>query len=163
MYNLSKRMKYMSLIQENVKVIGQLNVQLIDLNGHIKQNLLIPNLVVASGKNYIASRMKDTGQPVQMSHMAVGTSTTAANTADTLLGAEIARVALATAGGTVANNVVTYNATFLPGTGTGAITEAGIFNVVTANTVTMLCRTVFAVVNKGADDTMSITWTVTIS
>jgi hypothetical protein len=79
------------------------------------------------------------------------------------LGAEIARVALATAGGTVSNNVVTYNATFNPGTGTGAITEAGIFNSGTANTVTMLCRTVFAVVNKGADDTMSITWTVTIS
>ena len=153
----------MSLILENVKVIGQLNIQLIDLNGHIKQNLLIPNLVVNSGKNYIASRMKDTGQPVQMSHMAVGTSSTAAANTDTLLVAEIARVALTTAGGTVANNVVTYGATFSPGTGTGAITEAGIFNVVTANTATMLCRTVFAVVNKGADDTMSITWTVTIS
>lgn len=153
----------MSLIQENVKVTGQLNIQLMDLNGHIKQDLLIPNLVVTSGKNFIAARMKDTGSPAQMSHMAVGTGTTAATTADTLLGAEIARVALATAGGTVATNVVTHIATFNPGTGTGAITEAGIFNSGTANTVTMLCRTVFAVVNKGADDTMSITWTVTIS
>jgi hypothetical protein len=156
-------MKYMSLIQENVKVIGQLNIQLIDLNGHIKQNLLIPNLVVTSGKNFIAARMKTTGIPDQMSHMAIGTSSTAAAVGDTLLGAEIARVALATAGGTVSTNVVTHNATFSPGTGTGAITEAGIFNIVTANTATMLCRTVFAVVNKGADDTMSITWTVTIS
>jgi hypothetical protein len=152
----------MSLIQESVKVIGELNIQLMDLNGHIKQNLLIPNLVVTSGKNYIAARMKDSG-PVQMSHMAIGTSTTAAAVGDTLLVAEIARVGLTTAGGTVSTNVVTYNATFSPGIGTGAITEAGIFNSGTANTVTMLCRTVFAVVNKGADDTMSITWTVTIS
>lgn len=153
----------MSLIQENVKVTGQLNIQLMDLNGRIKQDLLIPNLVVTSGKNFIAARMKDTGSPAQMSHMAIGTSNTAALVADTLLGAENARVSLTTAGGTVSNNVVTYNATFNPGTGTGAITEAGIFNSGTANTVTMLCRTVFAVVNKGADDTMSITWTVTIS
>jgi hypothetical protein len=27
----------------------------------------------------------------------------------------------------------------------------------------MLCRTVFAVINKGANDTMTITWTITIS
>jgi hypothetical protein len=27
----------------------------------------------------------------------------------------------------------------------------------------MLCRTVFAVVNKGADDAMSITWAITVS
>jgi hypothetical protein len=27
----------------------------------------------------------------------------------------------------------------------------------------MLCRTVFAVINKGASDTMTITWTITIS
>jgi hypothetical protein len=27
----------------------------------------------------------------------------------------------------------------------------------------MLCRTVFAVVNKGADDAMSVTWSITVS
>jgi len=27
----------------------------------------------------------------------------------------------------------------------------------------MLCRTVFAVVNKDADDTMSITWSITLT
>jgi hypothetical protein len=156
-------MKYMSLIQESVKATGELSIQLIGFDGQVKQDLLIPNLVVNTGKNYIAARMKETGRPNEMSHMAVGTTSTAAAVGDTTLGAEIAssRVALTTAGGTVANNIVTYNATFPPGTGTGAITEAGIFNGASANT--MLCRTVFAVVNKGADDTMSITWTVTIS
>lgn len=151
----------MSLIQESVKATGELSIQLIGFDGQVKQNLSIPNLVVNTGKNYIAQRMKETGRPTEMSNMAVGTNTDAAAVANTALGAEIGRVLLATAGGTVANNVVTYNATFLPGTGTGAITEAGIFNANTSGT--MLCRTVFAVVNKGADDTMSITWTVTIS
>ena len=37
----------------------------------------------------------------------------------------------------------------------------GIFN--DDETGTMLCRTVFAVVNKAANDTLSVTWTVTIS
>jgi hypothetical protein len=56
---------------------------------------------------------------------------------------------------------VTFIATVPAGTGTGAITEAGILNAGTAGT--MLCRTVFSVVNKDAGDTLSITWTVTIS
>jgi hypothetical protein len=57
--------------------------------------------------------------------------------------------------------VATYVASFPAGTGTGAVTEAGIFNASSGGT--MLCRTVFSVVNKGADDAMSITWTITVS
>jgi hypothetical protein len=47
------------------------------------------------------------------------------------------------------------------GVGTGAISEAGIFNASSGGT--MLCRTVFPVVNKQASDTIAITWTITIS
>jgi len=42
-----------------------------------------------------------------------------------------------------------------------ALTEAGILNSVTGGT--LLCRTVFAAVNKGANDTLQITWTVSIA
>jgi hypothetical protein len=96
-----------------------------------------------------------------MSNMAIGSGTTAAVVGDTGLESELGRVALTTAGGTVSGAVVTYEATFNAGTGTGAVTEAGILNAGTGGT--MLCRTVFNVVNKGQDDTLSITWTVTIS
>jgi hypothetical protein len=41
------------------------------------------------------------------------------------------------------------------------VVEAAIFNAASAGT--MLCRTTFAVVNKGANDGMSITWTITVS
>ncbi len=54
-----------------------------------------------------------------------------------------------------------YVATFSAGEGTGAVTEAGIFNASTSGT--MLCRTVFSVVNKAAGDTLQVTWTVTFS
>ena len=54
-----------------------------------------------------------------------------------------------------------YVATFPAGTGTGAITEAGILNA--SSSGTLLCRTVFSVINKGAADTLGITWTVTVN
>lgn len=155
----------MSLINELVKATGKLNIEIKGPDGQVKESVYIPNLVVTVGKNYIANRMKDGTsaftQESQMSHMAVGELATGAVVGDTTLADELARVALTTAGGTVAGAVVTYQATFSPGTGTGAIVEAGIFNAASAGT--MLCRTTFAVVNKGVDDTMSITWTVTIS
>ena len=94
-----------------------------------------------------------------MSHMAIGTGSTAAAAGDTALGTESARTALTST--TVTNNEVVYVDTFGAGTGTGAITEAGVFNASSGGT--MLCRTVFSVVNKGADDSMTITWTVTVS
>jgi hypothetical protein len=94
-----------------------------------------------------------------MSHMAVGSGTTAAAGGNTGLGTELGRVALTST--TVTANAVAYVATFGPGTGTGAVTEAGLFNADTAGT--MLCHTVFSVVNKEAGDSMSITWQVTIS
>jgi hypothetical protein len=157
----------MSLIKELVKATGKLNIEIKGPDGKVKESVYIPNLVVTTGKNFIANRMKDTvsgfTQKAQMSHMAVGISNTAPNVADTTLADELARVALTTAGGSVASAVVTYAATFNPGTGTGAIVEAGIFNDDGTPGGDMLCRTTFAVVNKGADDTMSITWTVTIS
>ena len=144
--------------EQFVKATGALQVVLKDEFGNIKEERHIPNLVVTVGKNFIASRMVGTASAV-MSHMAVGTSATAPADANTTLGAEIGRVALASS--TASGNVVTYTANFPAGTGTGALTEAGILNAATNGT--LLCRTVFSVVNKAAADTLSITWNVTIN
>ena len=144
--------------KDSSKVTGSVNVVVRGEDGAVKQEFTVPNLVVDSGLAFIASRMKDTSDAV-MSHMAVGTDNTAADAGDTTLGTEIARVALTSTD--VTDNAVAYVASYPAGTGTGALTEAGIFNDVTAGT--MLCRTVFAVINKGAADSMTVTWTVTIS
>jgi hypothetical protein len=143
---------------ENLKASGSLRVVVTGADGKVKEEREFKNLVVTVGKNFVASRMVGTSSAV-MSHMAIGSDSTPAAAGDTALGSELGRVALA--GASAANNVVTYTATFPAGTGTGAVVEAGIFNAGSAGT--MLCRTVFAVVNKGVDDAMSITWTVTIS
>ena len=143
---------------ENLKASGSLRVVVTGADGKVKEEREFKNLVVTVGKNFVASRMVGTSSAV-MSHMAIGSDNTPAAAGDTALGSELGRVALA--GASAATNVVTYTATFPAGTGTGAVVEAGIFNANTSGT--MLCRTVFAVVNKGIDDAMSITWTVTIS
>lgn len=143
---------------ENLKASGSLRVVVTGADGKVKEEREFKNLVVTVGKNFVASRMVGTSAAV-MSHMAIGSDNTPAAAGDTALGSELGRVALSSA--TAATNVVTYTATFPAGTGTGAVVEAGIFNATPAGT--MLCRTVFAVVNKGIDDAMSITWTVTIS
>ena len=142
----------MSNIQDNLKMKGRLQVS---LNGEVVRD--IDNLVVTSGKNYVADRMKNNSSV--MSHMAIGSGTTAAAAGNTALGTELGRVALTSS--TVSNAVVTYVASFAAGTGTGAVTEAGILTA--ASNGTMLCRTVFSVVNKGSADSMTITWTVTVS
>ena len=107
----------------------------IELNGQIVQE--IDNLVVTAGKVFVASRMKD-ASATAMSHMAVGTNATAAAAGDTALGTESARVTLTST--TASTNTIVYVATFPAGTGTAALTEAGILNA--SSSGTLLCRTV---------------------
>ena len=128
------------MINDDLKLKGRLAIA---INGETVSE--VDNIVVTTGKGYVASRMKD-ATATAMSHMGIGTGSTAA-----------AAFSLST----VNTNEVTYVATFSAGSGTGAITEAGIFNA--SSSGTMLCRTVFSVVNKGASDSMTITWTVTVS
>jgi hypothetical protein len=145
---------------ETLKASGALRVVLTDANGNVKEDVQLKNLVVATGLNYIVSRMKDTSATA-MSHMELGTGTTAANSADTALGAAISGSRTALTSTTVSTNTITYVASFGAGVGTGAVTESGIFNASSAGT--MLCRTVFPVVNKQSGDSMTVTWTVTVS
>jgi hypothetical protein len=146
------------MLHDTIKMTGDLKIVLKDENGQIKHEQEVKNLVVTVGKNFIASRMKDTTDTA-MTHMAVGSGTTAAAVGDTTLGTELGRVSLTST--TVTTNNVAYVATFPAGTGTGAVTEAGLFNA--SSSGTMLCRTVFSVINKGAADTLGITWTVTVN
>jgi len=146
------------MIQDSIKMTGELRITVTNPEGTVTQETVVPNLVVSAGKDFIAERMKD-ATTTAMSHMAIGTGTTAAAAGDTALGTEAGRVSLTST--TVTSNAVAYVATFGAGTGTGAITEAGLFNASSGGD--MLCRTVFSVINKGAADTLGITWTVTVN
>lgn len=151
----------MDQILDNPKMTGMVTIQHLDADGALIQEFTIKNLVVTTGLQHMAARMTTLGQPNQMSHMALGSSSTAPALADSALGAQLGRVALTTAGGTPSSNTVTYTASFPAGTGTGAVVEAGIFNAASAGT--MLCRTVFPVINKNSGDSLAVTWIVTVS
>lgn len=142
---------------EQLKATGRLDIKVFGPDGNIKEEQAVTNLVVTTGLGFIASRMKDTTSAA-MSHMAVGSGTASAAAGNTALVTELGRVALSST--TVTNNTIAYAASFGPGVGTGAVSEAGIFNA--GSSGTMLCRTAFAVVNKDVNDTLAISWTVTI-
>jgi hypothetical protein len=146
------------MFTESINVKGNLEVVLFDESGKQKDYRKVNNLVVAVGKDVIAARLLGNTLAV-MSHMAVGSSNTAAVTSQTALGGELGRVVLDSS--TRSTNTITYVATFPAGTGTGSITEAGILNA--ASTGNMLCRTVFGVVTKASGDTIVITWNVTVA
>ena len=147
---------------DKTTVKGSLGITLTDAHGKVKTNVTHENLVVDTGLAYLISRAVGTSKSV-MSHMALGSGTTDPAAGDTALEAQLGgRVSLdsTTISGSNDEQVV-YVATFGPGDATGAVTEAGIFNASTGGD--MLCRTEFPVVNKQSDDTMVITWTITLS
>lgn len=142
---------------DSIKATGVVSIY--DANGHL---LDVNNTVLTLGKEWIAQRC--TGEvSTLVTHLAVGTSSTAVAVGQTGLVAENARVALNAAGAVkpANRNVMRYEATFNAGVGTGALTEAGLFTAASAGTC--VARTVFAVKNKGADDVFTVVWEITIN
>jgi hypothetical protein len=152
------------MLQDSLTLSGRVGIVLHDKDGNVIHEQTTENLVVNDGLNFICSRMEGTDQSV-MSHMAVGTGTTAAAAGDTELGTgganEAARVTLTST--TVSTNTIEYVASFPANTPSSAtaITEAAIFNASSGGD--MLCRVVFDVINKAAADSMTITWTITLT
>lgn len=119
------------------------------------------NLIVDDGFDLICDSIgKASGRPAVVSHIALGTSSTAAAAGQTALITELSRLA-ATYAHTAGTKVFTVSQTFAAGTATGAITEAGVLNA--GSSGIMLDRVVFPVVNKGADDVLTATFTFTLS
>ena len=147
------------MLKDSIKLTGELKLTLTNGEGNVTQEVIVPNTVVTAGKGFIASRMNTT--TTTMSHVELGTGTTGANVANTTLETIISGSRTALTSTTVTANAVAYVVTFPAGTGTGAVTEAGILNASSGGT--MLCRTTFSVINKAAADTLGITWTITVN
>jgi len=132
-------------------------IELKDAEGNIKKSMKLHNTMTSAGKNGIMDQILAAPTLPKAGWMELGTGSPGA----TLLGAYLAATRIAFTSLTRLANVVTAVATWGPGVGTGAITEAGIFDVVTQNTVNMWCSASFSVINKGASDSLTITWTIT--
>jgi len=146
----------MSSKKDGVQIKDNVRIVLRGPDGRVKHEST-HNLVTTAGKNAFADQLLNAPSLGKPTHMAIGTGTPAA----TLLGAEIARVAFTSK--TRSGAVVTIVGDYPAGIGTGAITEEGLFDVVTPNSVNMHCSSSFAVVNKLAGDTLSISHTITFA
>lgn len=142
---------------DEVKITGELLLKVVGADGQEKDHRHIKNLVVNAGKDFIASRMKDTAKAA-MTHVGVGSGSTAPAAGDTALQTQIVRQPLTST--TVTGSQVAYSASFPAGVGTGTWREAGLFNAPSAGD--MLARTVFGDLTKGATDSVVVNWTVTV-
>ena len=124
----------------------------------------VDNVVVTSGRSYVLSRIQSsTPQTDVINSIAVGTSTTAPATGDTLLGSEALRIAIATfVTGGLTNNPPSWQAqcTFATNQANTTLGEAGIFNASGANVQTMLSHVTFATINKTNTNTLAISYTI---
>jgi hypothetical protein len=141
---------------------GHIKLDLYDKNGKLKDSREGKNTVTVLALALMADAMAETPAIATPGWMEVGTGT-GQDTNDSTLATYIAgsRTVLDSAVQVAA--VCTYITTFPAGTGTGAITEAGLFNVVTQNTTDLILYDDFSVINKGAGDALVITWTLTFA
>ena len=150
-------------MKQGLNIMGHGRAILRDASGALKELREFDNVFTDVGDAHVADQMASTPGEAVISDMAAGTVTTTLTAGDTQLGGEDSRVTLTsfTQGAGGDDNKVVYIGDWAAGVGTAAITEAGIMNSHTADSGTMLCAQTFAVINKGASDTLQITWTVT--
>ncbi|MBF0192261.1 MAG: hypothetical protein HQL99_14140 [Magnetococcales bacterium] len=118
----------------------------------------IDDLVTNVGFAWIAQRMKGQGGPI--THMAIGSDSTAANLNDTALGAELARVPITTSGGVVTGDSIVFMGQFPAGVGIGTVHEVGIFDASTGGN--LVARNVKGPYAKAAEDDLAFVLTIRI-
>jgi hypothetical protein len=144
-------------MQDQIVLKGELEIVLTHPDGS-QEVTTLRNLVTTIGKEVIADRLLASPAKAVPTHMAIGTGTEEAKVGDTKLKTELDRNALTEK--TRSGKVLTMIGEWAAGDGTGAITEAGVLNA--GSEGELITRTVFTVINKGAEDTLKITWKLTI-
>lgn len=141
---------------------GKWKMELTGPSGELKQTVVGTNVICTNGKEFLASFLQSAtaaAATFTMRYIAIGTDSSAEAASDTALGTELTRVSGIVS--YVSNQIYQVKATFATGVGTGAIVEYGLFSSSTGGT--MLARDTESVINKGANDTLTVTAQITIS
>jgi len=141
---------------EPLKITGRVNLTLRGPDGRIKTRRTLLNIITNVGRAHIIDRLQAAAVAVA-DYIAIGTGSSGPTAGDTTLGAEVARAQGALTQPDAYTDRCVY--TFPAGTGTGAITECGRLNA--ASVGTLMGRLVFAVVTKGAGDTLQVQYDFT--
>lgn len=138
---------------------GRMVARLYGPDGNLKDERINDNLVTDLGHEMIIDQLLAAPAVGVPTHMALGTGTGQTASSTDLATPLSPRQPFDTK--TRALKVLTMVRNFLAGESTGAITEAGVFNALSAGQMHLYNS--FAVINKGAGDTLEITWTLTAS
>lgn len=147
---------------KSVTLRGKWTLELFGPDGKLKDSRVGTNVICTNGKEFLASFLYSAAAAAStftMKYIAIGTDSTAEAAAQTALGTEVSRHT-----GTVSyvsNQIYQVKATFATGSGTGAIVEYGLFSSSTGGT--MLARDTESAINKGANDTLTVTGQITLS
>jgi len=146
----------------SLKIKGHIKFELFGPNGVLKDVQEVDNLVTNLGFAMVANRLSSSVTVAIPGWMEVGTST-GSTAASSTLATYIAGSRTALDSSVASGAVLTMICTFPAGTGTGTITEAGVFNVLTEDTTDLICYDDSINVGKGAGDSLVATWTLTFS
>lgn len=146
---------------------GTFYLTLVDDDGNVKTTVESPNLVVDNGLDANADHVFGTALDADESifnWIAIGTDSTSATTSDTSLGTEVCRNQDSSVEGdssTGGEVVVTINQTFDGSSCSGSIVEAGVFDASSGGN--MFARSTFSSVSVGTDDTLTVTYNITLT
>lgn len=146
--------------QQGIGLKGTILFELYDAAGKRIERREVKNLIVNAGLTKAAKFFAGTDTPA-VDYIGVGTGTTAPANGDTALESPLGsrkQGTKSTVTTTITDDTYQVQVTFNAGESTGAITEAGLFDALTGGD--MLCRQTFAVINKGASDTLQVTWKI---
>ncbi len=158
---LKKKLFWSDKFNSHLRMIANYKMELFDGSGNLKDVRVGHNLVTDKCLIAIADQLLASPSVATPGWMEVGTGS-GQGESDTILDAYISGSRTALDSKTRDGAEITMVCTFAAGVGTGAITEAGVFNVVTQNTTDLLLYDDFDVINKLAADTLVITWKLTV-
>lgn len=147
---------------DTVKMKGEWFIYLYGPNGELKDKKQGFNVVTTVGKEFMASFLYSSvvaASTFTGRYIGIGTSTTPEAVGDTALGTEASRTT-----GTasyISGQIFQVKGTFATGSGTGAITEYGLFSSSSAGT--LIARDTESAINKGANDTLTVICQLTVS
>jgi hypothetical protein len=149
-----------SLFKSVVKLDGHWRAVLKDEYGNYKTHVEGHNVVCTNGLEFFARFIHSatTSSVWSMKYIGIGTNTTTEAASNTALGTEISRHTSTVS--YTSGAIITVVGTFGAGSGTGDVTEYGIFSANSSGT--MLNRTTQSAIAKGASDTLEVTVNVTL-
>jgi len=159
---------------------GLVSMKLVGPDGQVKQSFEQKhNLVTAAGLRHSLKRMlgdstatltslnvtggtENEAVDAPIGYVGIGQGSTAPSSNDTALQTPFSnsRVAFSNITLDSTGTSVVYKATFAPGVGTGPVQEAGLFTAETGGVMTN--RVVFAVINKGEQDSLECQWRLNV-